>query len=48
ALPALIVGTWAGGRVFARLSEGNYRRAAIGLLAITAGISALRGLNGLP
>ena len=47
ALPALLVGTWAGGRAFARLGEGGYRLAAIGLLGITATVTALRGIGGL-
>lgn len=47
ALPALLVGTWAGGRAFARLGEGGYRLAAIGLLAVTAVITAVRGIGGL-
>ncbi|MGB2201342.1 MAG: sulfite exporter TauE/SafE family protein [Pseudooceanicola atlanticus] len=44
ALPALFAGTWAGGRIFARLGEGGYRNAAIGLLALTAFATGIRGL----
>lgn len=47
ALPLLLVGTWIGGRAFARLGEGGYRVAAIGVLGVTAAVTALRGLGGL-
>ncbi len=44
AFPALVIGTWAGGKIFARLGEGGYRTAALGLLALTALATGLRGL----
>ncbi|TDE35555.1 sulfite exporter TauE/SafE family protein [Antarcticimicrobium sediminis] len=44
ALPALLIGTWAGGRMFTRLGEGGYRTAASVLLAFTAIATGLRGL----
>lgn len=44
AFPALLIGTWVGGRVFSRLGEGGYRTAAIGLLALTAVATGLKGL----
>ncbi|QOL82109.1 sulfite exporter TauE/SafE family protein [Pseudooceanicola spongiae] len=47
ALPALLIGTWAGGQAFNRLDEGGYRTAAIALLAVTAALTALRGVAGL-
>ncbi|QPM91560.1 sulfite exporter TauE/SafE family protein [Pseudooceanicola algae] len=47
ALPALLLGTWAGGRAFGWLTEASYRTAAIVLLAVMAALSALRGLGGL-
>ncbi|CUH64835.1 Sulfite exporter TauE/SafE [Thalassovita gelatinovora] len=45
ALPALLVGTWAGGQVFSRLGESGYRKAAIALLALTAVASGIRGVS---
>jgi len=47
ALPALLIGTWAGGIAFRRLNEGGYRIAAIALLALTALLTAARGIGGL-
>ncbi len=47
ALPALFIGTWAGGLAFQRLDEGGYRTAAIALLGLTAALTAVRGLSGL-
>ena len=47
ALPALLIGTWVGGQAFKRLDEGGYRTAAIGLLAVTAALTAMRGIGGL-
>ncbi|MEI4473877.1 sulfite exporter TauE/SafE family protein [Frigidibacter sp. MR17.24] len=44
AFPALLAGTWAGGRAFLRLGEGGYRTAAIALLALTALATGLKGL----
>ena len=47
AFPALLIGTWAGGFAFRRLNEGGYRMAAIALLALTAVLTAARGIGGL-
>lgn len=44
AFPALLIGTWAGGKAFAHLGEGGYRTAAIGLLALTAIATGLKGI----
>ncbi|PJE27632.1 hypothetical protein SAMN06297129_0418 [Pseudooceanicola antarcticus] len=47
AFPALLIGTWAGGRAFEKLGEGGYRTAATALLGVTAAVTATRGLAGL-
>ncbi len=44
AFPALLLGTWIGGRAFARMGEGTYRTAAIALLALTAVATGLKGV----
>ncbi|SFH96324.1 sulfite exporter TauE/SafE family protein [Albimonas pacifica] len=43
ALPALVLSTSAGARLFARTSDAGYRRVALGVLAAMAAASALRG-----
>lgn len=47
ALPLMLLGTWAGGRAFARTSESGFRRMAMLVLLATAIASGLRGLAGL-
>lgn len=47
ALPALLIGSWAGGRAFAWLNEASYRTASIALLGVTAAVTAVRGIGGL-
>ena len=46
-LPLMLLGTWAGGRAFARTSESGFRRMAMLVLLATAIASGLRGLAGL-
>lgn len=43
AFPALLLGTWIGGRIFARISDAGWRRAALLALAATALAAGLRG-----
>lgn len=45
--PLLMIGTDLGGRVFRRLGDGGYEKAAIAMLAATAFLAALRGVWGL-
>lgn len=45
--PVMLLGTWLGTRIFDRLGDGQYRRAAIAVLAFSAAVCASRGLAGL-
>lgn len=47
ALPALLLGTHLGGRIFARTSETGWRRLALGSLALMALAAGIRGAAGL-
>lgn len=44
ALPLMLLGTWAGGRLFARTSEAGFRRLAMLVLLATALASGARGV----
>ncbi|SMO99815.1 sulfite exporter TauE/SafE family protein [Paracoccus laeviglucosivorans] len=46
-LPLLMLGTYFGEKVFRRLGEGGYQKAAIAMLAVTALITAAHGISGL-
>lgn len=45
--PAMMLGTWAGTRLFKRLGDGHYRIAALGVLFISALLTGAKGLAGL-
>lgn len=47
ALPLMLCGTWAGGRLFARTSEAGFRRLAMLVLLATALASGARGMAAL-
>ncbi|WP_375691426.1 sulfite exporter TauE/SafE family protein [Pseudooceanicola sp. LIPI14-2-Ac024] len=47
ALPLMLFGTWAGGRMFARTSESGFRRLAMLVLLATALASGARGMAAL-
>lgn len=47
AWPMMIIGTWAGTRLFERLGEGHYRSAALAVLFLSAILTGAKGLAGL-
>lgn len=47
AWPMMILGTWAGTRLFERLGEGHYRKAALAVLFLSAILTGAKGLAGL-
>ncbi|MBT8153797.1 sulfite exporter TauE/SafE family protein [Epibacterium ulvae] len=47
AYPALLLGTWAGTKLFERLGDGSYRTAALGVLLVSALLTGAKGLQGL-
>lgn len=47
AWPALMAGTWAGSKLFERLGDGSYRRAALGVLLVSALMTGAKGVQGL-
>lgn len=46
ALPALMLGSWAGAQLFRRMRSGQYRAMALAVLAVSAVLTGLRGLVG--
>ncbi|SOB94183.1 sulfite exporter TauE/SafE family protein [Rhodobacter maris] len=46
ALAPMLIGTWAGGLIFRRLNDAQYRRIALFVMAISAGLAGLRGMEG--
>ncbi|WP_420344188.1 hypothetical protein [Paenirhodobacter sp.] len=46
ALPALMLGSWAGAQLFRRMRSGQYRAMALAVLAVFAVLTGLRGLVG--
>jgi uncharacterized membrane protein YfcA len=47
AWPLMILGTWAGTRLFERLGDGHYRIAALAVLFVSALLTGAKGLAGL-
>lgn len=45
--PVMLGGTWIGARLFERMGDGQYRSAALGVMALSALLAGARGLSGL-